>query len=83
MPEKLPQTFAPDKKRKAMQSLYVKMHSCQASSTQKEDQGVTRKTLRIRNVELEGNVWIQNMHKALEMEAAVTHLLEDNQADTR
>lgn len=47
------------------------MHSCQASSTQEEDQGVTRKTLRIRNVELEGNVLIQNAFKALEMEATL------------
>lgn len=50
---------------------FVKMHSCQASSTQEEDQGVTRKTLRIRNVELEGNVLIQNAFKALEMEATL------------
>lgn len=66
-----------------MQSLYVKMHSCQALSTQEEDQGVTRKTLRIRNVELGGNVLIQKACKALEMEATVTHLLGDIQADTR
>lgn len=66
-----------------MQPLYVKMHSCQASSTHEEDQGVTRKTLRIRNVELEGIVLTQKACKALEMENTVTHLLEDNQADTR
>lgn len=45
--------------------------------------GRSRKTLRIRNVELEGNLLIQKACKALEMEATVTHLLEDNQADTR
>lgn len=66
-----------------MQSLYVKMHSCQGSSTQEEDQGVTRKTLKSRNVELEGNVLIQKACQALEMEATVTHLLGDKQADTR
>lgn len=62
---------------------YVKMHSCQGSSTQEEDQGVTRKTLKSRNVELEGNVLIQKACQALEMEATVTHLLGDKQADTR
>lgn len=40
-----------------------------ASSTQEEDQGITRKTLRIRNVELGGNALIQNACKAQEMDA--------------